>query len=235
MVRKKASTKKEPLCLSEEYHNARRQLVLWSGILFAWELIGINLENITGEIGAFAKSIRSPEAIPWVLLILVGYFFYRLMIEWLQCEPQRRARRVSKVDFATSLGIAIIAFLLFSVQRLFVDFRVADKIASLELIEVFSIAFGVTSFFFMRLIYGMLRHHHKLFEKKPGIKPASSYRSFIRWFFIFGTSFQVFIFFITGASLVDFMLGFASATILFFLKPVFLFLIRKLLLIVGQA
>jgi len=49
-----------------------RQLVLWSGILFAWELIGIDIENVSGDIASFAKSVKSPQAIPWVFLVLVG-------------------------------------------------------------------------------------------------------------------------------------------------------------------
>jgi hypothetical protein len=138
MAKKKVITKKEPSHLTEEYHKSRRQLVLWSGILFAWELIGINLEDVTGEIGGVAKSIKSPQAIPWMLLVLVAYFFYRLIIEWLQCESQRRHRMVSRVDFMISLGIALMAFFLFSVH-----FRLADKISSLGIIQIFGIMSGM--------------------------------------------------------------------------------------------
>lgn len=59
--------------LTAEYSRARGQLILWSGILFAWEFIGIDLTE--SGIGAFAKSLKNPQAVPWILLILVVYFF----------------------------------------------------------------------------------------------------------------------------------------------------------------
>lgn len=115
---------KQPIVppLTAEYNRARRQLVLWSAILFAWEFIGIDFDKIKkvqGAIGAFADSLKSPQAVPLILLILVVYFFYRCIIEWLQCDHKRRLEKASQIDFVVSKGIGIIAICLFLIQTLF--------------------------------------------------------------------------------------------------------------------
>jgi len=53
--------------------------MLWSGILFIWELVGIDLEKAKeagGNAGAIIGAIKSPQAVPWALLILVAYFLF---------------------------------------------------------------------------------------------------------------------------------------------------------------
>jgi hypothetical protein len=57
----------EPVALSSEYHKARKQLVLWAGILIAWELVGFDLEKAResgGNTGALIAAIKHPQAIP---------------------------------------------------------------------------------------------------------------------------------------------------------------------------
>jgi RsiW-degrading membrane proteinase PrsW (M82 family) len=54
--------------------------MLWAAILFIWEFVGIDLEKAKeteGYAGALIKSIKSPQAIPWVLLALVIYFLFK--------------------------------------------------------------------------------------------------------------------------------------------------------------
>jgi hypothetical protein len=111
----------EPPALASEYHKARRQLMLWSGILFVWEFIGVDLEKAAtagGNVGAFVSSIKSPQAIPWVILILVGYFMFRLTVEWLQSSPLRRMQKVAQLDFVSCLSVAVVANLLYFYQQL---------------------------------------------------------------------------------------------------------------------
>lgn len=91
MVENKTPPKsaREPQALSSEYHKARKQLMLWAGILFIWELVGIDLEKAKeagGNAGAIITAIKSPQAIPWVLLVLVAYFLFKVWIEWNQCH-----------------------------------------------------------------------------------------------------------------------------------------------------
>ena len=152
---KKAGTIKETPPLTTEYHNARRQLVLWSGILFAWEFIGIDLkamQNAEGTLGALAKSLKSPQAVPWILLILVMYFFYRCFIEFFQCNPERRVETVSIMDIMVTIGIAIIAISLFFTHKL-LNVQVAEgksllgNIISIITFIAIGLFFGVVSSF----------------------------------------------------------------------------------------
>jgi hypothetical protein len=111
----------DPKPLTNEYHKARKQLMLWAGILFVWELVGIDLEKAQtagGNVGALVGSIKSPNAVPWVLLILVGYFLFRFTIEWLQCNSSRRGMMVTKVDFAASWGVTLLAYALYIFQAI---------------------------------------------------------------------------------------------------------------------
>src|SRR5206468_11808170 len=96
---------REPRALSTEYHKARKQLMLWAGILFIWELVGIDLEKAKeagGNAAAIIGAIKSPQAVPWVLLILVGYFLFKVIIEWYQCSKAPREVVVARIDFRSS-------------------------------------------------------------------------------------------------------------------------------------
>jgi hypothetical protein len=71
----------KPTCdspaLSSEYYEAHKQLMLWSAILFIWELVGVDLgtaEKAGGYIGPILTALKSPQAVPWVLVILVLSF-----------------------------------------------------------------------------------------------------------------------------------------------------------------
>lgn len=122
----------EPAHLTSEYHKARRQLLLWSGVLFAWELIGIDLTKVVDDgsnIGTIIKSITTPQAIPWVILILIAYFGFRMSIEWYHCDPDRRHMLVSKVDVRVSTGIAVLSYALYFYQ-LFAETQLAQQAIS---------------------------------------------------------------------------------------------------------
>lgn len=111
----------EPKALSTEYHKARKQLMLWAGILLVWEFVGIDLEKAKeaeGYAGALIKSIKSPQAVPWVLLILVGYFIFKLTVEWYQCNEVRRDMRVAKIDFISACVVSLLAYVLYFAQAI---------------------------------------------------------------------------------------------------------------------
>ena len=112
---------REPQALSSEYHKARKQLMLWAGILFIWELVGIDLEKAKeagGNAGAIIGAIKSPQAVPWVLLILVFYFVFKLRIEWGQCNLARRGVRESRIDYLSAFVVAGAAFALYFGQAI---------------------------------------------------------------------------------------------------------------------
>jgi len=113
--------KPDPKPLSTEYHRAHKQLMLWSAILFIWELVGIDLEKAKetgGNAGAIISAIKSPQAVPWALMILVAYFLFKTTIEWYQCSSQRRTLRVARIDFVTAWIVSITAYALYAFQAI---------------------------------------------------------------------------------------------------------------------
>src|SRR6185503_11456949 len=112
---------RDPHPLSTEYHKSRKQLMLWASLLFVWELVGIDLEKAKeagGNAGAIITAIKSPQAIPWVLLILVIYFVFKTTVEWYQNNAVRRSLRASRVDFISGWIVALIAVGLYIAQTL---------------------------------------------------------------------------------------------------------------------
>ena len=129
---KKSASAREPRALSSEYHKARKQLMLWAGILFIWELIGVDLNRASeagGNIGTIINSIKSPQAIPWVLLVLIGYFIVKLRIEWRQCSEARRQVREAKQDYYMAFIIAGVACVLYFGQAI-IHIQFADYFSS---------------------------------------------------------------------------------------------------------
>jgi hypothetical protein len=102
--------------LNDQYHRARKNLALFSGLLFAWEFIGIELSN--DPIATFRLSIKTPLAAPYVLLVLIVYFLTRTVIEWYQSDAERRTMRVSRLDFSLSITIAALAIFTFLFQAI---------------------------------------------------------------------------------------------------------------------
>jgi len=84
--------------LTESYHKARKQLVLWSGVLLAWELVGVDQSRLEGQTGSFFNALERPGAVPWVLFVVVSYFGFRTSVEWAQCDQERRRRLAAKYD-----------------------------------------------------------------------------------------------------------------------------------------
>jgi hypothetical protein len=142
-----AKPKRDPAALSSEYHRAHKQLMLWSAILFIWEFVGIDLEQAKtaeGYVGAIVKSLKSPQAVPWVLLALVVYFVMKCVLEWGQCQMERRKVPLARTDFFLALTFAASAVLLYFVQALR-GIQVADIIqrSAAARAVVWGIVFGV--------------------------------------------------------------------------------------------
>lgn len=95
--------------------------MLWSAVLFVWEFVGIDLEqakNTEGYAGALVKSIKSPQAVPWVLLIVVAYFLFKTTVEWYQCLTERRMILASRVDFFFGWFVALTTYALYVGQAI---------------------------------------------------------------------------------------------------------------------
>ena len=136
--------------LSDHFHKARKQLVLWSGILIAWEVVGIDISKLSGDVGNLAKALNSPQAIPWVLVCLVAYFAFRTAVEWRQCAPSRRVLLVSRIDLYSSILISVAALVLYGWQNVFgkslvtilEDSFLKQLSPSLAIVMVIAVAFG---------------------------------------------------------------------------------------------
>jgi len=136
---------RDPRALSTEYHKARKQLMLWAAVLFIWELVGIDLEKakeVGGNAGAIIIAIKSPQAVPWVLLVLVAYFLFKVTIEWYQCNLSRRERLVSRIDFFSAWIVSLMAYVLYLMQAIrrvqFANLQGKARITSFLLVGVFS-------------------------------------------------------------------------------------------------
>jgi hypothetical protein len=131
--------------LSSEYHKAHKQAMLWASVLLIWQLVGIDLskiESAEGYVGPIVRSIESPQAVPWILLSLVGYFVFKLHIEWRQCDDTRRELPQSKLDYCSAWAMSVAALALYFAQDSF-RVRVADLFqrASTILVPGFRVGF----------------------------------------------------------------------------------------------
>lgn len=117
----KTKTARDPQSLTPEYHKARKQLMLWAAVLFVWELVGIDLEKAKeagGSTGALIGALKSPQAVPWVLLVLTLYFIFKLRIEWGQCNQTRRNVVESRLDYYSAFTVAGAALTLYIIQTI---------------------------------------------------------------------------------------------------------------------
>ena len=112
---------REASALSSEYHKAHKQLMLWATILFIWEFVGVNLDEAKdagGNIGPIVAAIKSPQAVPWVLLILVFYFLFKCSVEWAQCHVDRRRILFARIDYVAALIVSGAAITLYVGQTI---------------------------------------------------------------------------------------------------------------------
>src|SRR5437870_9180287 len=115
------TSKRDPRALSTEYHKAHKQLMLWSAILFIWELVGIDLskaKDAGGNVGPVVTALKSPQAVPWALMGLVIYFLFKCSTEWAQCNVNRRKLRFARSDFVSAWIVAVAAIALYVGQAI---------------------------------------------------------------------------------------------------------------------
>jgi hypothetical protein len=100
--------------LSSEYYKARNKYNLFSGLLFAWELIGIEIKETPIE--KINITLKSPDAAPYALIVILCFYAFRFSIEWHQSDKTRRDLIQSKIDYFSSHFISIAAISLFLIQ-----------------------------------------------------------------------------------------------------------------------
>jgi hypothetical protein len=132
--------RRDPPPLPGPYRKAHKNYVLVSALLGSWQLIGIELE--TKE--KWGIIVKTPNAVPVVLLILVFYFGYRLAIEWAQCNLERRANAAAKLDYRIAHAIAFTAVTIYVVQYL-LRAQIIDIIARHVPVEIRLLVFATLS------------------------------------------------------------------------------------------
>lgn len=103
--------------LTDSYHLARRNLTLAAGVLLAWSVVGLDLVGAPKIEDAVLK-VRKPELLPWVLAALVVFFLYRMVLEFLECDPERTRRTAPRVDAWGAGTLAVISLVSTQYQRL---------------------------------------------------------------------------------------------------------------------
>ena len=138
--------RRDPKALSPEYHKAHKQVMLWSTVLFVWEFVGIDLEkakDAEGYAGAVIRSLKSPQAVPWVLLLVVLYFLFKCSVEWAQCHVDRRRIVVARIDYISALVVSAAAIALYFGQSMS-SVQVADLVSS-QANVIFSVFYGLVA------------------------------------------------------------------------------------------
>lgn len=132
--------KPEPIPdLSPHYYKSRNSLLLFSGLLLAWELMNItvNKEFEAPSLGA-TFNIENVDAIPYVIFVLILYFVFRLILEWRQSDKRRRNLPESKIDLYVSLIIPVLAVSVYSIQRWF-DISVFEGMTVISIFQITNI------------------------------------------------------------------------------------------------
>lgn len=124
--------------LNPHYYKSRNTLLLFSGLLFAWELIGVNFSEF--DASGMKITLDNGEALPFVLFVLITYFVFRIIIEWYNSSIKARIIGKNILDHWITLFIPFIAMVTYSIQRWF-DISVFQRInqATYSLILVVTI------------------------------------------------------------------------------------------------
>jgi hypothetical protein len=125
-----APSDSSPPPFGNAYAKARKAYGLSSAILLAWELVGIEVDP--RPIETLKIALKSPQAVPYVLIALVVYFAFHFTVEWYQSAESRRKLRVSRVDFLAAHLIGTGALALYGVQVL-LRIQVADVLPAREI------------------------------------------------------------------------------------------------------
>ena len=111
----------------------------------SWELIGVTLQ--TKE--RWGIDLKSPNAVPLILFTLMIYSGYKMTVEWLQCNLERRQNKAARVDYLVTHLIAVLALAISIIQYL----------ARIQIVDVLSqhgSSMKMTAFLVGSLILGII-------------------------------------------------------------------------------
>ncbi len=155
--------------LSEPYQKARKQHALFSGLLIASELMGFDIT------GTEYVSLKSPQAVPFVLLALVAYFAGRTSLEWWHLDEEARKPKPARIDVWSAHCIAGAAVGLYWIQRL-LEIQVADAVTGPGIEAIgFGLMIGALPPFFAAL----------LILQKRALRAGRGWASTVRWISIY--------------------------------------------------
>tara|TARA_R110002126_G_scaffold25171_16_gene86459 strand:- start:2211 stop:2981 length:771 start_codon:yes stop_codon:yes gene_type:complete len=161
--------------MNEAYYKARRNFNLFSGLLLGWEYLGVTITR-PGEATADATipgtnlkaTILNPEAIPFVVFLLVMFFGFRWLVEFFQNNVGRRKTRPSVFDFWASAILSIFAIAVYLIQQLS-DVRIADNIGYINDFGVYGVTSGIILGFlcycYVRVLSGLRKYKSNIFSE----------------------------------------------------------------------
>lgn len=109
--------------LSGAYHRARQGYGIITGVLLLWVYVGVTMQAIP----IVNVELNTPNAVPHVLALLLGYYLIRFTLEWYQCDKQRRCEIASRVDFAFAHGLGVFALGSYFLRH-FLDVPVGEQL-----------------------------------------------------------------------------------------------------------
>ena len=113
--------------MTEAFRRTRKHYIFFSGLLIAWELVGLRLPE-DGKISSTIDiELLSPNAAPFVLIALIVYFAFRTALEWRYCSPPKEHQKIAGLDYWSAHGIAVAALGLFAFQRL-LQMQIANEV-----------------------------------------------------------------------------------------------------------
>lgn len=130
--------------IPRSYHSARKMLVLFSGILLSWEVVGIQVgPQLNWPAIGNSVRIENPSVIPSIVFLVILYFSVRFTLEVMALhERALDLGRAMWLDAGLTWGIAALSIGVFIVQRTS-SFRVAGVLVGSTFLELIA-DFGVT-------------------------------------------------------------------------------------------
>ncbi|MGD1046745.1 MAG: hypothetical protein ABR936_15660 [Bacteroidota bacterium] len=163
--------------LTNQYHKARNSLAFFSAILLAWSLIGITITEKT--FSNVSINVKNPNILPAILSFLVSYFSLRFLVEWYQCDLNRRNNIAAKADFLSTLFLAGAAIWTSATQTISKEppFGMSLKVfTTLQIISFLGIIIFISGYYIIN-----------------ALKPDKEFH-WMRWIILIGLFGQIYIF-----------------------------------------